>query len=208
MMTYDYYAPFAERGLIFMSGKHMQGIKNLGIPNMLSVLRLIMIPFFVYYYLADMQYSGIIAAAVLVLSGATDVVDGIIARKFNMITDLGRILDPFADKLTQATVCTCLVVRRVAPFWILFLLILKELVMIGVGANIIRKGKEMMSSKWFGKMATVVFYAAMTLIIALRPTRNLIDILLGIVLAFMFFSLIMYIPSFLKIFSKKGQKSG
>jgi cardiolipin synthase len=79
--------------------------------------------------------------------------------------------------------------------------------MIGAGANIIRKGKEMMSSKWFGKLGTVVFYAAMILIIAFRPTSKIIDILLATVLLLMLFSLIMYTPLFLKIISKKGQKN-
>jgi cardiolipin synthase (CMP-forming) len=185
----------------------MQGIADLGIPNMLSILRLIMIPAFVILYLADIQYSGIIAAAVLVVSGITDVLDGIIARRFNMTSALGQILDPLADKLTQATICICLVIRQAAPLWILCLLILKEFVMIGAGANIIRKGKEIMSSKWFGKMGTVVFYAAMILIIALRPTSDIVNALLAVVLGFMIFSLIMYTPSFFKIISKKGQKS-
>jgi cardiolipin synthase len=182
-------------------------IKKLGIPNMLSILRLILIPVFVVLYLSNFRYSGIYAAEILILSGITDVLDGAIARKFNMTSELGRILDPLADKLTQATICVCLVIRHIAPFWLLFLLILKDFVMIGAGANIIRKGKEMMSSKWFGKLGTVVFYAAMILIIAFRPTSKIIDILLATVLLLMLFSLIMYTPLFLKIISKKGQKN-
>ena len=190
-----------------MSVKHMQGIKKLGIPNILSILRLVLIPAFVIIYFADIRYSGVIAALVLIISGITDVLDGIIARRFNMTSALGQILDPLADKLTQATISICLVVRDVAPLWILCLLILKEFVMIGAGANIIRKGKEMLSSRWFGKLGTVVFYAAMILIIALQPSYRVVDAMLAIVLCFMVFSLIMYAPSFFKIISKKGQKS-
>lgn len=190
-----------------MSVKRMQGIKNLGIPNLLSILRLLLIPVFVAFYLADIKYSGVIAAVILVVSGITDVADGIIARKFNMTSALGRILDPLADKLTQATICICLVVRQVAPLWILCLLILKEFVMIGVGANIIRKGKEMMSSKWFGKLGTVVFYTAMILIIAVRPPRSVVDIMLTVVLVLMIFSLIEYAMIFFKEKSKKVKKT-
>ncbi len=189
-----------------MSGKIFVN-KKLGIPNLLSIFRLIMIPFFVLLYLSNLRFSGIIAAGVLILSAITDVLDGIIARKFNMVSDLGRILDPLADKLTQATICICLVVRKIAPFsfWLLIMLILKEFVMIGAGANIIRKGKELTSSKWFGKLGTVIFYSAMILIIAFRPTSAVINMLLAVVLIFMIFSLIMYTPSFFKLISKRGK---
>jgi len=175
---------------------------------MLSILRLILIPIFVMMFLSNFRYSGIIAAGILILSGITDMLDGIIARKFNMTSALGRILDPLADKLTQATICICLVIRRVDPFsfWLLFLLILKEFVMIGAGANIIRKGKELMSSKWFGKLGTVVFYSAMILIIAFKPTDRIMNMLLVLVFILMIFSLIMYAPLFLKIISIKGKK--
>jgi Phosphatidylglycerophosphate synthase len=183
-----------------MWSKLMQSVKNLGIPNLLSFLRLVMIPVFVVLYLLGF---GIIAAVVLILSGITDVLDGFIARRFNMVTELGRILDPLADKLTQATVCICLVVENKAMIWILFLLILKEFVMIGAGANMIRKGKEMLSSKWFGKMGTVVFYTVMIVIVAFNPSDKLASILLGVVLGFMIFSLIMYAPFFFQIIAKK-----
>lgn len=186
-----------------MSGKRMQGITGLGIPNLLSIFRLVLIPVFVVFYFIDIPYSGIIAAAVLVLSGITDVLDGVIARKFNMTSALGRILDPLADKLTQATICICLVIRRVAPIWILCILILKEFVMIGAGANIIRKGKEMMSSKWFGKLGTVAFYTAMIIIIALRPSQEIVNALVVIVLILMIFSLTEYSIIFFK--SRKSQ---
>lgn len=190
-----------------MARKSMQGVMGLGIPNMLSILRLILIPVFVGMYLSDIRYSGIIAAAVLIASGITDVLDGFIARRFNMTSALGRILDPLADKLTQATICICLVIRRAAPLWILLLLIIKEFVMIGAGANIIRKGKEMMSSKWFGKLGTVVFYTVMIVIIAFRPSSHAIDVMMAVVLAFTFFALVMYVPFFFRIISKKSAKS-
>lgn len=188
-----------------MSGNQSRGLLGLGIPNILSILRLILIPVFIVLYFSDIKYSGIISAEVLIISAATDVLDGIIARKFDMTSRLGRILDPLADKLTQASVCICLVIKNIAPIWILCVLILKEFVMIGAGANIIRKGKEMMSSKWFGKLGTVVFYSAMILIIAFSPQRRIIDLLLVLVLMFMIFSLAMYIPYFFRANSKKGQ---
>lgn len=189
-----------------MGGKQSLTTGKLGVPNILSVFRLMLIPIFAVIYITNLKGSGMVAAILLLLSGITDVLDGVIARKFNMISDLGKILDPLADKLTQASICICLVIRRVAPLWLLCLLIIKEFVMIGAGANIIRKGKALMSSKWFGKLGTVVFYTVMITIIAFQPSRQIIDLLLAIVLAFMVFSLIMYIPSFFKIISKRNQK--
>lgn len=189
-----------------MSGKALTKFKNLGIPNMLSILRLILIPVFVVIYLLHKDYSGILAAVVLIVSGATDVIDGIIARKYNLVSALGKILDPLADKLTQATICICLVIRKVAPIWILCILIIKELIMIGAGANIVREGKEMMSSKWFGKLGTVVFYVVMISIIAFELPRKVVDILVGILLCFMIFSFIMYTPIFIQRYLKKSRK--
>ncbi|HEX3025829.1 MAG TPA: CDP-alcohol phosphatidyltransferase family protein, partial [Clostridia bacterium] len=102
---------------------------------MLSILRIILIPVFILLFFSNGTKSVLIAAIVLIVSGLTDILDGIIARKFNMTTALGRILDPLADKLTQASVCICLVVKKVAPVWLLLLLILKEVLMIAGGAK-------------------------------------------------------------------------
>lgn len=183
-----------------MTGQYARTLKDLGIPNWLSVLRLFLIPVFVIVFFLPSTLSGFIAAGILVFSGLTDIADGIIARKFNMTTALGKILDPLADKLTQATVCVCLFFRGIAP-WLLLLFILKEAVMIVAGANVIRRGREIGSSKWFGKLSTVVFYIVMILIIALRPDSRMATILIVISLCFMLFSLCMYIPIFLKLVS-------
>lgn len=176
---------------------------NLNIPNLLSVLRLLLIPVFVIIYFSDIRDAGIISALILIFSGLTDVADGIIARKFNMTTALGRILDPLADKMTQATVCICLVLKQVAPLWLLILFIVKEILMIAGGANIIRKRKAITSSKWFGKLATVVFYMVMISIIAFNLKGSIVDIMLIVALAFMLFSFGMYIPIFLQLVRKE-----
>lgn len=196
-------------------------IKDFGIPNLLSVLRIILIPVFIGIFLISIQsatFAGtglvspgrLIAAGVLIFSGITDILDGIIARKFNMITELGRVLDPLADKLTQASVCICLVIWSIrqglyAPVYLLAVFVVKEILMIVAGANMIRKGMEMISAKWFGKLSTVIFYCVMISIIAFPFKAITIDILIAISLAFMLFSFIMYIPLFLKIASKDKQ---
>ena len=80
--------------------------KILTIPNILSLMRICMIPLFVWTYLAKENYMA--TAAILILSGLTDLTDGMIARRFNMVSNLGKALDPFADKLTQAAIMICL----------------------------------------------------------------------------------------------------
>lgn len=182
------------------AGKWQAGIRRFGVPNMLSVFRLALIPVFVAVFFTEKPGSGILAAVILVTSGLTDVADGFIARHFHMITKLGQILDPLADKLTQAAICVCLAIRLRRPEfdWILVLLVLKEAVMIVAGANIIRKGNEVMPSRWFGKLATVVSYTSMVLIIGGHLPPVFVNLLLWVVLGFMIFSLLMYAPFFFR----------
>ena len=82
--------------------------QNLTVPNALSVLRILIIPFFAWYFMRDQLVA---AVALLVLSGLSDCVDGFIARKLNQVTELGKMLDPLADKLTQGVVALCLAVK-------------------------------------------------------------------------------------------------
>ncbi len=130
--------------------------KNLTIPNLLSVIRIVIVPFFAYYFIKGQTYPAI---ALLILSGISDCLDGFIARKFNQITEIGKILDPFADKITQVTVALCLAIRfpAICPFLILFLV--KELSMLVCGIYLIgHKKRKPGASLWFGKVATVMFY--------------------------------------------------
>lgn len=96
----------------------------LTIPNLLSVIRLALIPLIVWLYIGKQEYSA--AVAVILISGATDIIDGFIARKFNMVSDLGKILDPVADKLTQATVILCLTVKYRWMRGLIVLFVVKE----------------------------------------------------------------------------------
>ena len=106
---------------------------------------------------------------VILLSAATDVVDGIIARKFHMETELGKILDPLADKLTQAVVSGCLLFRY-PVMWILFSVIIIKESFQGIGGILLyRKMKTMRSSEWFGKLSTAFFYAVMAYLVLFAP---------------------------------------
>lgn len=168
------------------------------VPNILSYIRILLVPLFAWLYLtANTDKQFYLAAVVLLASGLTDLADGFIARKFNMITDIGKVLDPAADKLTQLTVAICLCIRIPEMTLLLAVFIIKELLMAGGGLCLISRGVKIMGSKWFGKLATAVFYAVMILVIALpaiNPTVRTVMILVAA--GFMVFSLIRYIPFF------------
>lgn len=131
------------------------------IPNVLSMIRIGLIPVIIWLYcVADWRC---LAGMVFLVSGLTDIVDGFIARKFHMISDLGKILDPIADKLTQATMMLCLISRfpwMMLPF---ALLLLKESYMTISGFYVIRKTGQVMGAVWHGKLATVCLFAIMLL---------------------------------------------
>lgn len=126
------------------------------IPNILTIARFFLIPFIIYFIVVD-NYP--LAFAFLVFSGLTDVLDGFIARKFNFITNFGKLIDPLADKATQVAVLLALTFKGIIPFWIIIVVFLKEATMIA-GASFLYGKELVVSSKWFGKLATVLFYLA------------------------------------------------
>ena len=129
------------------------------VPNALTILRFLLIPIII---IACAQGQYIIAIIVLTISGLTDILDGTIARKYNLITDFGKLMDPLADKATQISLLTTLFIKGVIPIWILAIVVLKEFCMVS-GASFLY-GKELgVSSKWYGKLATVLFYIAMVI---------------------------------------------
>lgn len=127
------------------------------IPNLLSVFRLLLIPVIVWLYCWRGNYP--LTALVLLLSGVTDIADGFIARRFDMVSDLGKVLDPVADKLTQAVTLGCLLTRFPAIWWLLGVLVFKETVMTFMGILVIRRTRAVYSAAWHGKLATCVLYA-------------------------------------------------
>lgn len=126
------------------------------IPNILSIIRILLIPLFVWLYTFEENFLW--ALIVLFISGVTDVSDGFIARKFNMISDFGKMIDPVADKLTQVAVLFALIFRfklMVIPF---LLMIVKELILGIMSFLVIKKTGEVTSAAWHGKVTTVLLY--------------------------------------------------
>ena len=166
------------------------------IPNALTILRFILIPFIIICIVNDKYLEAFI---VLTLSGITDVLDGFIARKFNFITNLGKVLDPLADKSTLVSILVSLALKGYIDMWILIIVAIKECLMIAVASFLY--GKEfVVSSKWYGKLATVLFYLAIVASLAIKyfnlPKFDIYIYYLA--LAVTLFALIMYYITFYK----------
>lgn len=168
------------------------------IPNILSFVRILLIPVFMVFYLtAKTPMDYYIAAAVILISGLTDMADGLIARKCHMITELGKVLDPIADKLTQAAIVFTLIFRFPAMFFLFVLLAVKEIFMGVNGLILLKKGKKLDGAMWFGKLSTAVLYVVMFIFIAVPTLPDLAANILMIVAGFFLaLSFILYIPIF------------
>ncbi|MDO4730859.1 MAG: CDP-alcohol phosphatidyltransferase family protein [Clostridia bacterium] len=130
------------------------------IPNLLTLLRIIIIVPMIIAFISD---NYIIVAVLMILSALSDLFDGKIARKFNQITDLGKILDPIADKLTLISFVVCATIK--IPDLLIFVIIMvsKELLMLLGGFVLIKKNLPVPQAEWYGKIATAVFYCCVIL---------------------------------------------
>ena len=132
-------------------------MKKENIPNILTIIRFILIPFIFLSVIYHHYLAGLI---IFTISALTDVLDGYIARKYNYITDFGKLIDPLADKLTQIFFLLALTILKIIPWWILLILFIKECVMIICASFLYKKKDVVVYSKWYGKLATVLFYIA------------------------------------------------
>lgn len=132
------------------------------IPNILGYFRLLLIPVFVCAYLhAETTGEYLMAAGVIGISGITDMFDGLIARKFNQVTELGKLLDPVADKLTQGALAFSLASRYRAMWLMAGILVVKEGYMAVMGLAMFRhNGRKLNGAMWYGKVSTAFLYVA------------------------------------------------
>ena len=172
------------------------------IPNALSIFRLVLLPVFAVLYLMSEQHPVLLywSFGVLVLSGVTDSLDGIIARKFNQITDFGKLLDPVADKITQVTVLVCLAVRYRALIPLVVIVFIKELAQAIGGWILLRKGEKVQGAKWYGKVSTFVFYGVMAVIVLIPQMPDWVRLcLIALVAVLMLFAFFNYMSVFFKV---------
>ena len=170
------------------------------IPNTLTVIRLLLIPLIVFYIFTG---NYILAFVFFTISGITDIADGFIARKFNLISNFGKLMDPLADKLTQIATLASLVFTDIIPVWILLVVFLKEFIMI-CGASFLYGKDVVVYSKWYGKLATVLLYIAIVISLLLKQFELAgvwedIDLAIFIfALLSTIFSLVMYVKDLYK----------
>ncbi len=180
------------------------------VPNILTIIRFLLIPIILTLLSSGKYIDSII---VFSISGITDILDGVIARKFDFISDFGKLMDPLADKLTQISMLVMLTVKEIIPFWIVLVVFIKEFCMI-CGASFLYGKELVVSSKWYGKVATILFYLAIVVTLILKElepsilakqaigdsTRPLVlyaaHPIYYIAISMTLFSLVMYVKAF------------
>ena len=163
----------------------------LTIPNILSFFRLCLIPLFVWLYCVKKDYMW--TAIVLLLSGATDMADGYIARRFQMVSALGKVLDPIADKLTQGAMLLCLFTRFPYMLAPVIFLVINEVFDGVMGLLVIKKTKQVFSADWHGIAATFLLYAMMLIhLVWYDIPSGLSNMLICLCMAVMMLSMALY----------------
>ncbi len=168
------------------------------IPNILSLFRLVLIPVYMNIYLnANRPEDYTLAGIILAVSCITDLLDGKIARKFNMISNLGKFLDPLCDKLTQLAMIICLSARYKALKYLLPFFLVKEFWQLFAMIGNLKKGKALEGALMSGKVSTTVLFTTLVLMV-LWPTMSekVATILTAICFIFLLFAFVDYIRAY------------
>lgn len=161
----------------------------LTIPNIMSMFRIALLPVIAWLYIGRNDIPS--AIMLLIISGISDIADGYIARKYNMVSDFGKVLDPIADKLTQGILLICLAIKYNIIFWLVGLFAIKELLMFLMGLIVFKKKASVNSAKWYGKLNTVIIYFTIVFLIIFP------DIPLVVVNAIIFICMFALLTSFI-----------
>ena len=169
------------------------------IPNILSYIRIVLIvPFMVFF----IRKEYLIATIVIGISGLSDCFDGFLARKLNQVTQLGKMLDPVADKLTLLAVSVCLSIIQPVIFPVVIILVIKDILML-IGATVLLKKRIMpVASAWYGKVGTICFYFSVTVVVLFDIIWNIENfwivsfVMLLITAGIMIYSLLRYYSIF------------
>lgn len=168
--------------------------KLFNIPNCLCYFRILLIPVFLFvYFNAKWPNHYMISAFILVLSGLSDFLDGFIARKYNMITDFGKLIDPIADKLTQFTIAITMVFTYPLAWVLLIIIVLKDGMLGIVGLYLYDYGLKIKGASWWGKIATAYFYVVVIVLIGYHiPDTVMSSIMILTSSALMLLSFVLY----------------
>ena len=172
----------------------------LTIPNLLSMFRLLLIPVYIVLYLKAREPADyFLAAAILAVSCLTDMIDGKIARQFNLITTVGKILDPLADKATQFSLILCLALKYPVLWYLVVLFVIKESFMLIAGGIRLKKGKMLKGALLSGKICTTVLFVSLILMVLLPNLSSFVVNTIAIVdTLFMLFAFADYALAYLR----------
>ena len=174
------------------------------IPNLLSLFRLILIPVYVAIYLnAEETSDYYLAAGILAVSCLTDLIDGKVARHFNMISNLGKLLDPVADKLTQFALIMCLTAKYPVLWFLVGLFVIKESFQLIAGGIRYRKGSMLKGALLSGKICTTILFLSLIVMVML-PNLN-VSVVNIIVVVDALFMLIAFVDYILAYFFKDSK---
>lgn len=164
------------------------------VPNFITVSRFFLIPVFIYLMLIK-QYE--FAIGVFLFAGFTDVLDGYIARKYNQVSDLGKILDPLADKTIQLAVLLMIVITDIVPNVLpLLIIVFSKEILMAIGSSVLWRKGVILQAVWYGKFSTVVFYLAVAFSILFRQYGRVFLIL---AVTSQVFAFLMYLKSYVSI---------
>ncbi len=181
------------------------------VPNTLSFLRILLVPFMAYFLLNNQIFLAFLMVA---LSGLSDAFDGYFARKLNQVTELGKMLDPIADKLTQVVATVCIAVKFPQLIGILVVFVVKEVLMSMGAAYLMHKNKKPGAARWYGKAATVLFYFSVAVIVLMdafftvetKVFYVVSGILLGLTAVMMLYAFVRYGMMFLQLLKSEDPK--
>ena len=170
----------------------------LTIPNLLSIFRIALIPLYLHIYMNAESTDDYTAAAILLaVSCFTDMIDGKIARKFNMITNLGKLLDPVADKLTQLALMICLSIHHKALRFLLMVFLIKEFFQFCAMIVSLRHGKALDGALMSGKISTTVLFGSLTIMVFCpNLEERTVNLLTGVSLVFLMLAFVDYVRAY------------
>ena len=155
----------------------------MNLPNKLTLFRVILIPFFVFFLLAPYfeGYGNYIAVAIFIVASITDFLDGKIARKYNLVTNFGKFMDPLADKLLVCSALICLIQLESIPAWVVIIIIAREFIISGFRL-IASDNRVVIAASYWGKFKTA--FQMLTVIVLILNIPNKVFIILGTVLIY------------------------
>ncbi len=179
----------------------------MNIPNILSLFRLVLVPCFALVFLSESPYASLLAGMIYMAAALTDVLDGYLARKWQQITKLGRVLDPLADKLLIMTALVCLSMKRVLPWYMCGIFLVKDLIMLVSGMFMVNRMNDVIPSNIFGKGVAFLLSASIATALLFgdvltKKLPHLFDIVFLVAAVLAIAALVVYGISYLRCLKK------